>query len=674
MERLGGSENPHSSQTATRYIPEIDGLRAIAVAAVVVFHAFSGFLPGGFTGVDVFFVISGFLIGRILLEGFRDRSFSFIGFYSRRVRRIFPALLVVMSFTLLVGWFFLYATEFMQTGKHIIGAAGFVANIIFELESGYFDSSNLTKPLLHLWSLSVEEQFYLVLPVFLWLVFASRSPGRLLVPVLAILFSGSFLANLYFSVTSPQFAFFSLSTRFWQLLSGVGLAAYLSRRGKTTRDREGVPGLFPWLWDFSFLGGGVLLLLSFLFINESMLFPGFWALIPTGGALMVIAAAGRSRAGRLLLANRPMTQLGRLSYPLYLWHWPLLSFYKIFASEQVDFIGTVIVILASVLLAFLTQRFVELPILRADFANVGKRQILALLSSILVLGALGALVFMSKGMPNRPVNVENAMAIQQLDVSPSLNKECTENYHFPESTSYAYWFCEASSTRPPTILLLGNSFANHLYPGFTSSEVFGRESILSVGACEPAGEKFSADNVDFSFFPCVGTNKTSRQMEFIDDIIRDSPSIKLIIMDGIQLDTSEEYLDRLSARLNFLDQLGIKVVLFEPHVLSPYNTKACLPRWFLPPSETCFLPADAHGQVHLKFQEMITSLEARHGEIFWFDQNATYCDEEGCRLKFGDKLLFRDEWSHYSDYGSQMVVLEFSHWAREALPDLFVRR
>ena len=203
------------------YRPEIDGLRAFAVLSVVAFHAFPSWLKGGFIGVDVFFVISGFLITSHIFENLDKGQFSFTDFFGRRIRRIFPALILVMACSLTFGWFALLADEFAQLGKHIASGAVFIINFILVDEAGYFDNAAETKPMLHLWSLAVEEQFYIVWPLVLWLAW-KRKFNLLTITILVILLS--FYLNLRFVKSHPIVTFFWPVGRFWELLSGSVLA------------------------------------------------------------------------------------------------------------------------------------------------------------------------------------------------------------------------------------------------------------------------------------------------------------------------------------------------------------------------------------------------------------------------------------------------------------------
>jgi peptidoglycan/LPS O-acetylase OafA/YrhL len=211
-----------------KYRPDIDGLRALAVILVVSFHAFPEWVPGGFIGVDIFFVISGFLISSILLEDLDRSTFSFLDFYSRRILRIFPALILVLSCALLLGWFTLFADEFSLLGKHVYASATFFQNFNLLSEVGYFDEAADTKPLLHLWSLGIEEQFYLIWPFLLWLGYKLKIRPISLIVLLGI---SSFVINIVFTFNDPGLAFFSPITRFWELLVGASLAYWrLSKR------------------------------------------------------------------------------------------------------------------------------------------------------------------------------------------------------------------------------------------------------------------------------------------------------------------------------------------------------------------------------------------------------------------------------------------------------------
>lgn len=292
------------------YRADIDGLLAIAVLIVVAFHAFPSLLPGGFVGVDIFFVISGYLIGSIILSQLDRGSFSFGDFYARRIKRIFPALLLVLIFCYGVGWFNLIDTEYKELGIQIAAGAAFVANLALWHEAGYFDAVAETKPLLHLWSLGVEEQFYLFWPLVLWGCRKIR-----INPLVAIVGVGvgSFVLNMATVGRDPTADFYSPFTRFWELMIGCGLAYWhvVSPRGSVRRASAcGAVG-------FALIVAAVVLL------RGQDRFPGWEALLPTVGAFLIIAGGTDGWLNRRVLRARPLVWIGLISFPLYLWHWPL---------------------------------------------------------------------------------------------------------------------------------------------------------------------------------------------------------------------------------------------------------------------------------------------------------------------------------------------------------------
>ena len=253
-----------SSLHREKYRPDIDGIRAIAIISVVVCHAFPELLPGGFVGVDIFFVISGYLISLILIRDFNSNSFSILHFYNRRIRRIFPALIVVLIFTVLFGWFCLFRPEFFVLGQHVIASTLFSENFLLWNESGYFDVSSELKPTLHLWSLAIEEQFYIIWPFLMY--FAHRK--HINYALMFLFFAGlSFAINIHDINNDPIAAYYSPLGRFWELMMGSFLAYIQTNRPALLAEYKNVQSIL----------GIFLILLSLLFIRADSRFPGFWA-------------------------------------------------------------------------------------------------------------------------------------------------------------------------------------------------------------------------------------------------------------------------------------------------------------------------------------------------------------------------------------------------------------
>ncbi len=360
------------------YRPDIDGLRAVAVMSVLIFHAFPSVLPGGFVGVDVFFIISGFLITGILLNEFDNKTFSFREFYARRIKRLYPALLLMLTACLIYGYFVLLPGEFAQLAKHTTASSLFINNYTLYSEVGYFDNAAETKPLLHLWSLGIEEQFYLVWPFALFIVFRLKLPLSRLIGGATLI---SFALNIYYSYKKPTYCFFMPYTRFWELLLGASLAyaqryhyAIIQQKFNKVADLSRFLSVDR-LQNVMGLMGITLILLSCVLLNKTDRFPGFWGLLPTTGSLLIILAGRQSWLNSTILSSPIAVGIGLISYPLYLWHWPLLTFPRLI-DGKISVTFTLFLLATSFALAYLTYklpeksirhrpRFVAIPLLGA---------------------------------------------------------------------------------------------------------------------------------------------------------------------------------------------------------------------------------------------------------------------------------------------------------------------
>jgi len=356
-----------------KYRPDIDGLRAVAILPVVIFHAFPARFPSGFLGVDIFFVISGYLISTIIFSSLEHDRFSLGEFYIRRIRRIFPALILVMLTCFAFGWFVLLSDEFNQLGKHLAAGAGFISNLVLWNESGYFDNSADSKPLLHLWSLAIEEQFYIFWPLFLVFVWKRHWSFLKITAVIAVV---SFGVNIYLIGTDQIAAFYSPLARFWELMVGGILAYLLLHQPRLINQYKNVQSVV----------GFILIVTGLVLLDKERAFPGWWALLPVLGAFFIISAGPKAWLNEKVLSNKVMVWFGLISYPLYLWHWPLLSFAGIIeAGEQIRWVKVALIILA-VFLSWLTYRYIEKPIR----FKISKRKfvilLVSLMSGVLLMG------------------------------------------------------------------------------------------------------------------------------------------------------------------------------------------------------------------------------------------------------------------------------------------------
>lgn len=457
---------------ATTFRTDIQGLRAAAVVPVVLYHVDPRLAPGGFVGVDVFFVISGFLITQILLREIEQGTFSIRAFYERRVRRLFPALYAMLAATLFAGVFILSPADLHELGRTTLGATLFAANLVFLNLSGYFDGAAELKPLLHTWSLAVEEQFYLLFP--LALVFVARRAPRLLKAALWLAALASFGACLFLIRNHQAAAFYLPATRAYELLLGalVAAGAVPALRRAAMRHAASLVGL-------AMIGASVVL------FNKSMVFPGWAALAPAIGCALVIHAGqgGDAPIGSRVLSFAPFVAIGAISYSLYLWHWPVLTYARYLAHGEPPFWTMALAGAASVALAAVSWRWIEQPLLRrpatccALFGGAGA----AMAASCAVAGML---VF-THGLPHRfPTDIQTLFA-GAWDSSPHRAR-CHNDHEM--GIAYERNCVFGASGAEPSIAVWGDSFGAELAVALGEAAAGqGRATLqATASACPPA--------------------------------------------------------------------------------------------------------------------------------------------------------------------------------------------
>ncbi len=413
------------------YRPDIDGLRAVSILLVVGYHAHPWMLPGGFVGVDVFFVISGFLITRILLA---PGGVPLATFYARRIRRIFPALIAVLLATYALGWAILLPPQFRLLGENIAASVLFASNLFQLGQAGYFAPLAAENPLLHLWSLGVEEQFYIFWPLALGLLARSRWRRQYILGAIAL----SLAAGVALAATNPDWGFYAPLPRAWELLIG-GLVAEANLVRKGSSNLLGAIGL------------GAIAASALLF-DRSMSFPGALVLLPIVGAALVITSPNAA-VNRVLLSSRPAVLLGLISYPLYLWHWPLLAYLGIVRHGVPNFIEIWAAVLAATVLSILTYRFIEQPIRH-------RRNVVPALSITLAsVGAIGIATILSAGFVSRFPQALQAIAAVSTDDNPAFKDHC-----FLEAPGSGFDTSCVERGDKPLLLLWGDSNGAALYP------------------------------------------------------------------------------------------------------------------------------------------------------------------------------------------------------------------
>ena len=455
-----------------RYRPDIDGLRALAIVAVVLYHCRFGVFAGGFVGVDVFFVISGYLIAALIYGPMQEGRFSFAEFWERRIRRIFPMLAIMLAVTSVFVVLILFPADLRRYASSLAASAAFVSNFEFFSEAGYFDTDAGQKPLLHTWSLGAEAQFYLVFPPVLY---ALRKLDRTrLLQIFGVLAAASFALSLWAVAGAPAFAFYLLPARLWELLLGVMLSIARPRAPQNALAANGLAmaglGLIGW---------------SVFTLSSDSSFPGAAAVPPCIGTALVIYAglSERSLANRLL-GMQPFVFVGLISYSLYLWHWPVLALARYYAFGELTVAETGIAVAFCVVLSVLSWRFIEQPVLRRTWIREPSRLMRFSAASAFVLALAGGGVGIADGLPQRfPAEIRNILAVSEerpealaLCFNPSLD------------SIRAGQICRiGGNADEPTFLLWGDSHAESLAPSIAGSALR-RDRVgryAARGSCPP---------------------------------------------------------------------------------------------------------------------------------------------------------------------------------------------
>jgi peptidoglycan/LPS O-acetylase OafA/YrhL len=449
---------------AINYRPEIDGLRAFAVISVILFHAGLRFFEGGYVGVDVFFVISGYLITKLIITEIKAGKFSIINFYERRARRLLPALYFVMALCIPFAWFLLTPSDLKEFGQSLTYVSIFSSNFLFWLESGYFEIASEFKPLLHTWSLALEEQFYIFFPISLILIWRFGTKSVLL--ILSSLFLLSFLGAEWASLHSPDAGFYLLVTRAWELLIGVFTAFFLESR---THFRSRLINQI-----ISLLGFAMILYAVFTF-DALTPFPGHFALIPTVGTCLMILCAVPNTFVYKLLTLKPVLSIGLISYSAYLLHQPLLAFarHKYYGGVSETLIITLCVL--SMFLAWISYRFIERPF-RENKRITSKNIFIFSISGLLIFPLIGISMQHESINSKSPNKLENVAYTSLNDKLNKVGSVC-DSKEIIELEEFIY--CEIGfKESDQTIILYGDSHAESIQ--YVLDEKFKSKKIRGI--------------------------------------------------------------------------------------------------------------------------------------------------------------------------------------------------
>ena len=653
-----------------KYRTDIDGLRAIAVLFVVGYHAFPHWIKGGFIGVDIFFVISGFLISTIIFQSLENKSFSFLKFYGRRIKRIFPALLLVLVFCYLIGWHFLFQSEFKLLNKHIGAGAGFIYNFLSWSEAGYFDISADRKPLLHLWSLGIEEQFYIFWPLMACLVWKLRFSVVMTTFTILALALASFISNLWSLNGDMVAAFYSPFARFWELLMGVALA-YFKLFNQVSLDKYSFNN-----YTLQSCCGAVLIVAGFVLINDERMFPGWWALLPTIGAVLIISAGSQAWLNRIVLSNPMLVWFGLISFPLYLWHWPLLSFLRIAFGEEVPALAIVAAILVSIFLAWLTYIFIEKPIRFKKFNND-----IAVACLIFLMALIGIVAVFSFYKEKNSGLIRTFSTLNPLSTSGFAGGDRGNAINDCGVTNPAEQSllptCLRDSREPPKYALLGDSKASALFPGLIrTSSINGRWLFIGGTGSNGAPIPLISEASRYSHF-----QKVTR---IAVDSIAKNADIKTVVLvtatrslfklktiysiDDLPEITDANYSEALTGLKNVVYRFisaGKKVVIVvdnpslqDPSICLSRNTGSELINGLIQDknNDNCSISIDRHIALSEKYRKLLYEVQEMNPEnIKIFETLYDLCGDDGlCSISKNNHLLYSYS-DHISDYASGLI-------------------
>lgn len=641
-----------------QYRKELDGLRAVAVVPVILFHAgFSGF-SGGYVGVDVFFVISGFLITTILLSEKEQGIFSLVNFYERRARRIIPALFLVMAVCCVFAWFVLLPSDLENFSQSLIAVSFFSSNILFWLESGYWDAASELKPLLHTWSLAVEEQYYIVFPLFLMMMWKLRKRWIL---ITFVFISALTLVLAEWGVHNyPIATFYWPITRVWELGIGATIAFYLLYKDgyhSTLTNRAYVAQVMS-------LAGLVMIAYSVVFFQPTTPFPGVNALVPTVGAGLIILFAYPNTLVGQFLSNRLFVGIGLISYSAYLWHHPIFAYSRHMTTEEPNLGLYSALIVLTFFLAFLSWKFVEAP-----FRS--RRKVSR--ATVFAFTLAGSVVFISLGVVSH-VNghfgervAASGKKFSALDnnlvVQTGLHRKCANEFGL---------FKECRTSEKPEILVWGDSFAMHLVKGILASNPGAEIIQMTKGNCGPftglAPYQLPSYPVNWGK-SCLAFNAQ------VIDWLRTS-SVKYVVVsspfahyltsevvgsDGqiINSDIERAYLE-LTETLEIIRSLGAKPVIFSPLPFNGEDLGRCLIKAeILGQSKNhCDFARDEITASSTMVREFLERL-SDHYDVVLLDK--FLCNESKCMSSIDGKSIYGFG-SHFTEEGSIYVGQEMNFY------------
>jgi len=644
-----------------RYRAEIDGLRAIAVIPVILFHAGIDQFGGGFVGVDVFFVISGYLITTLILTEMEQGTFSLVNFYERRIRRIFPALFLIMFLSVPFAWFLLMPLDMKDFSQSLIAVSSFASNILFLSETGYWGVVNELKPLLHTWSLAVEEQYYLLFPLFLMLLWRYRK--QWIFGSFLLMTSFSLAASHWGAYNNPTANFFLLPTRGWEIAIGANIAFFCLYKDQTIETLLSKKFVNEVLSVFGLLLIGY----SVFAFDETLPFPSFFALVPTiGTGLIIIFSSPKTLVGRLL-GTKLLVTIGLISYSAYLWHQPLLAFARHRSLGEPSAQLIILLVVLSFPLAYLSWGFVERPF--RENKNLSR-------NGIFVFAAVGSLLFVIVGITGHITNGFDGRPTRTQMTQKSIERRGDINYGLSETCDVSFTLspnCRTSDE--PEILVWGDSYAMHLVQGIIASNRNAKIIQMTKSVCGPF---FDLAPVIEPEYPvnwakdCLEFTREVRSWLIANNTVKyvvvSSTFSQYISNEGKLLFRSSDLIDaniniaaiEFEKTLEELELMGITPVIFSPPPKNGVNLGRCLTKaeWMGLDLEKCNFRVDEISQ---NTKDVYRFLERFEGDYRIVRLDRLICDDVLCETHLGSSFIYRDE-GHLSNSGSASLGKQYEFY------------
>jgi len=642
-----------------KYRSDIDGLRALAVLPVVFFHAGFDIFSGGFVGVDIFFVISGFLITSIIVSDLDQDRFSIRDFYERRIRRILPALYTVCTAIIIAGYLFFLPAELENLGKSLGATLLFVSNILFWSETGYFDASSDLKPLLHTWSLAVEEQFYVFFPLLLLVI--SKFLKKKYVPILLVCALVSFVISIWGTEHKPSATFYWAPTRAWELLLGALLALGF------------IPRIKKQLWSETLGILGICLIVYAVFIFDyDTSFPGINAVFPCFGAGLLIYAnqdEGQTLS-RKLLSLKPLVLIGLCSYSFYLWHWPVFVFAKYLSMEPLTGFQSFGLILLSFSLSVLTWKFIETPFRNRSFL-AGKWKIFGI--SLLVsvpLFLVSGVIINQKGFMDRFSNIE----LLEKQKESHVNESCVDII----PSKFVEKKCVfGAQSKTPSFIVWGDSHAGAFMPAFDHvGEEIGKAGVLaSSSGCPPLLDiKLARDKKPYK---CIEFNNTILSTIKAGDIIflvarwtyythkspinhegptwlNDAASHRISEKENYRV-----FEDALKRTIEAIKERGAVPVIVD----SVPEYSRSVPEILFLFDRDVTVSKELFNQNRRKISAILQEVSGEYGAGY-VDPAEVFCDEVQCHANKGKKVFYFDD-DHLSSTGALEITTVFKRFLEQ---------